>query len=280
MPELPEVETITRQLDRKVRGLKIKNAWFDWPKLLRGRMSLQKFKKTIKGKTILNVKRQGKNIIINLSDDWSCLIHLKLTGRILVGTKEFIDRDPYVHFKLELGNQNYLALSDLRKFAKIILIKTEEINELKEIKELGINPLAKDFTLKNFKNVLKKRQKGEIKEVLMDQKIVAGIGNIYANEILWLAKVNPLKDVHDLTALEQRKIYQSIKKILLKAVEFKGSTIADEMYQDIKGQPGKFGKKLHAYHQEKCSRCQSPIKRIKQKGRSTFYCLQCQLSSF
>jgi len=276
MPELPEVETITRQLNKKVKGLKIKSVWFDWLKLLKGEINQQKFEEIIKGKTILNVNRQGKNIIINLSGGWSCLIHLKLTGRILVGTEEFIKKDPYVHFKLELSNQTHLALSDLRKFAKIILEKTEKINDLKEIKELGVNPLAEDFTFKNFNNSLNKKRSGRIKEILMDQSIVAGIGNIYVNEILWEAKINPFKDVKALTLQEKRRIYQKIKKILFKAIELRGSTIADEMYRDTKGEPGDYAKRLHVYHQEKCPRCKARIKRVVQKGRSTFYCPRCQ----
>lgn len=276
MPELPEVETITRQLNRKVKGLKIKKAWFNWPKLLRGKISQQRFKEIIKGKTILKVGRRGKNIIIDLSNGWTCLIHLKLTGRILIGTDEFITKDPYVHFKLELSNKTNLALSDLRKFAKIILNKTEEINNLKEIKELGLDPLIRDFDFRAFDESLVKKKSGKIKEILMNQNIIAGIGNIYANEILWKAKISPLKDIKSLTLKEKREIYKAIKKILLKAIKFNGSTIADEMYKDTKGKPGRYGKMLHAYHQEECSRCKAKIKRVFQKGRSTFYCPQCQ----
>jgi formamidopyrimidine-DNA glycosylase len=276
MPELPEVETITRQLNRKTKGLKIKKAWFDWPKLLKSKISQRKFKEIIKGKTILKVSRKGKNIIINLSDGWTCLIHLKLTGRILIGTEGFIAKDPYVHFKLELSDNKVLALSDLRKFAKIVLEKTEDINDLKEIKELGIEPLANNFTFQKFNEALLKKEKGVIKEILMNQNIIVGIGNIYASEILWEAKVSPFKQIKSLSLEEKKKIYKAIKKILLKAIRFKGSTIADKMYRDTKGEFGKYGKMLQAYHQEKCSRCKSQIKRVLQKGRSTFYCSQCQ----
>ena len=276
MPELPEVETITRQLNRKVKGLKIKKAWFGWPKLLRNKISQKKFEEIIKGKTILRVSRKGKNIIINLSDDWACLIHLKLTGRILIGTEEFIGKDPYVHFKLELSDDRILALSDLRKFAKIVLEKTEKLNNSKEIKELGLEPLADNFTFQKFNESLLKKEKGVIKEVLMNQNVIVGIGNIYASEILWEAKVSPFKKIKSLTLKEKKKIYKAIKKILLKAIKLKGSTIADEMYRDTKGEFGKYGKMLQAYRQEKCFRCKAQIKRVLQKGRSTFYCPQCQ----
>jgi formamidopyrimidine-DNA glycosylase len=276
MPELPEVETITRQLNRKVKGFKIKKAWFGWPKLLRDKISEHKFKEIIKGKTILKVGRKGKNIIINLSDGWTCLIHLKLTGRILVGTEEFISKDPYIHFKLELNDNKILALSDLRKFAKIILEKTEKIKDLKEIKELGLNPLANNFTFQKFNEALDKKKKGATKEVLMNQNVIAGIGNIYANEILWEARVNPFKDINLLTLGEKKKIYKAIKRILLKAIKLKGSTIADEMYRDTQGNFGNYGKMIKVYHQEKCPRCKTLIKKASQKGRSTFYCPRCQ----
>jgi len=278
MPELPEVETIVRQLNKEIRGLKVKKVWFDWPKLFKGKTGPQKFKKIIKNKKILGIRREGKNILIDLNDGLTCLIHLKLTGRILVGDSEFIQKDSYVHFRIELSNKKILALSDLRKFAKIILEKTEEVKTLKEIKELGPNPLASNFTLEIFNEFLNRKKNGRIKEVLMNQNIISGIGNIYANEILWEAKVNPFKDVKALTFKERREIYKAIKKILPLAVKYSGSTIADEMYEDTRGKPGKYGKMLRVYQREKekCFRCNAEIKRIVQKGRSTFYCPQCQ----
>jgi formamidopyrimidine-DNA glycosylase len=276
MPELPEVETIVRQLNRKIRGLRIKQVWLDCPKLLKGKINQQKFQEIVVGKTILKVRRKGKNIIFDLEDDWSCLIHLKLTGRILLGEDDFISQDPYIHFKLELSDNTYLALSDLRKFAKIILAKTEEIEALEEIKKIGLEPMAKNFTFEAFQKLLNKKRSGKIKEILMDQNIIAGIGNIYANEILWQAKINPLLDIKSLTLKEKKKIYKAIKEILSAAIKLRGSTIADEMYRDTKGKVGDYGKMLKVYQQERCSRCGMPIKRVVQKGRSTFYCPQCQ----
>ncbi|MDD5760486.1 MAG: DNA-formamidopyrimidine glycosylase [Candidatus Pacebacteria bacterium] len=276
MPELPEVETIVRQLNKKVKSLKITKVWFDYPKLLKGEINQQNFKEIVEGKTILKVAREGKNIIFHLSGGWSLIIHLKLTGRILVGNDDFIAEDPYVHFKMELSDGIYLALSDLRKFAKIILEKTEKIKTLEEIKKLGLEPLAKDFTFEAFDEALAKKRSGKIKNILMDQSVVSGIGNIYANEILWKAKVSPFKDIKLLSLKEKREIYEAIKKILQEAIKLRGSTINDEMYRDIKGEMGGYGKLLKAYHQEKCARCGTPIKRTLEKGRATFYCERCQ----
>ncbi|MFA5360695.1 MAG: DNA-formamidopyrimidine glycosylase [Candidatus Paceibacterota bacterium] len=276
MPELPEVETIVRQLNKKIKGLKIKKVWFDYSKLLKGEINQQNFKKIVESKTILQVKRKGKNIIFYLSGGWSLLIHLKLTGRILVGENCLVAKDPYVHFKMKLSDGNYLALSDLRKFAKIILDKTEKIKTLKEIKKLGLEPIAKNFTFESFNEVLAKKRSGKIKNILMDQSVVSGIGNIYANEILWKAKVSPFKDIKSLSQKEKRGIYKAMKEILEEAIKLRGSTINDEMYRDTKGKMGGYGKFLKAYHQKKCSRCGSPIKRTLEKGRATFYCPKCQ----
>jgi len=169
-----------------------------------------------------------------------------------------------------------LALSDLRKFAKAELWKTEELKNSEEIKNLGPEPLSKDFTFEKFKEVLKKK-KGKIKQILMYQTVIAGIGNIYSDEILFEAQIHPFRKIPKLSETELKKIYQAMRKILKKAIELKGSSITD--FRDIKGKRGSFDKIIKVYRKEgkKCSRCGTIIKRAKIGGRSAHFCPKCQI---
>lgn len=277
MPELPEVETIVNQLDAILKNKIVKEVIFHWPGVIQGKFSLKQIRKILKGAKVIKVSRRAKNILIELDNNYCLLIHLKLTGRILYGKKEFIEKDPYIRFYLILKDNNFVALSDLRKFAKLVLFKKEEIDKLKDLKGIGPEPLAKDFSFTKFKSLIQNKKK-KIKEVLMDQKVIAGIGNIYANEILWEAKINPFRAANSLKKEELKELFKAIKKILKLAIKYQGSTIADEMYRDIYGKEGGYGKirKVYQREGENCLRCKSKILRKTQGGRSTFYCPQCQ----
>ena len=279
MPELPEVETITKQLNKVLKNLKIKGVFLNWQKLIKG-VKAKDLEKILKNKKIVKVFRRGKNILIELDNNLILLIHLKLTGRILYGEKEVVLKDPYVRFYLIFDNEKIMALSDLRKFAKVVLFKKDQLNEIEDLKEIGPEPLERTFTLEKFTALINqnKKRKKTIKEILMDQKIIAGIGNIYANEILWEAKINPLKSIRELTEKEIKKLFLSIKKILNLAIEHNGSTISDEMYRDIFGKEGRYGeiRKVYQKEGEKCLRCGAAILKTIQANRSTFYCPKCQ----
>ena len=181
----------------------------------------------------------------------------------------------YIHLMFFLDSGKMLALSDLRKFAKVELWKTEELKNSKEFKKLGPEPLAKNFTFKRFKEALKKK-KGKIKQVLMNQEIIAGIGNIYSDEVLWLVKIHPFKNVSELNEEELKKIYNAIQRILKKAIELHGESFSD--YRDPEGRKGRFDKMRKVYRREgeKCSRCRTEIKRAKIGGRSAHFCPKCQ----
>jgi len=214
MPELPEVETIVRGLRRKVLKRTFINTWTDSKKLFK-KGSFDNFKKIIKNKKIEKIERRGKNIIFYLSQNFILLIHQKITGHLLFGKWEFKNNkwvskisgplldDPmnqYIRAVFFLDNNFQIALSDLRKFAKIELL--DEGDFKKEMQELGPEPLDIDF--EEF-NSLFKNKKGVIKQVLMDQKLIVGIGNIYASEILWDAKINPERRVEKLDKKDLKK---------------------------------------------------------------------------
>ncbi|PIR72669.1 MAG: DNA-formamidopyrimidine glycosylase [Candidatus Nealsonbacteria bacterium CG10_big_fil_rev_8_21_14_0_10_36_24] len=267
MPELPEVETTVRGLQQKVLSRTFIDVWTD----------LEKFKKLkeLKNKKIKKVWRKGKNIIFELSQGYSLLVHQKLTGHLLYEEREKDKVNTYIHLKFFLDNGKILALSDLRKFAKVELWKTEELLNSEEFKKLGPEPLGSGFTFEKFKEILKGRR-GKIKQVLMDQEVIAGIGNIYSDEVLWRSKIHPFKDVSKLTEKEIRDIYSNIKNVLRKAIKLGGESISD--YRDLQGKRGGFDKMRKVYRREgeKCSRCGAEIKKAKMGGRSAHFCSFCQ----
>ncbi|PIW34772.1 MAG: hypothetical protein COW25_02260, partial [Candidatus Nealsonbacteria bacterium CG15_BIG_FIL_POST_REV_8_21_14_020_37_12] len=273
---------------KKVLKRTFLNIWTDFPKMIKLPRSFEQFKKEIKGKKIQKVWRRGKNILFDLSENKTLLIHQKLTGHLLLGKWELgkgewqakipgpLSEDPmnrFLHLIFWLDSGQMLALSDLRKFAKVELGEREEI--VKELEKLGPEPLERSFTFEKFKGVLAK-QRGKIKQVLMDQTVIAGIGNIYSDEILWMAKVHPFKEIKRLSDEEIKKIYEAMGKILPKAIELGGESISD--FRRISGEKGYFDKERKVYRREgeKCSRCGTIIKKAKLVGRSAHFCPRCQ----
>jgi formamidopyrimidine-DNA glycosylase len=287
MPELPEVETTVRDLQKKVLGRTFVDVWTDFKKIIKRPKKFEEFKKEIKGKKIKKVWRRGKNILFNLTELRALLIHQKLTGHLLLGywilddgywkpkTKGLREEkiNTFVHLLFTFDNGQMLALSDLRKFAKVELLTKEELK--KELSSLGPEPLEKDFTFEKFEECLKGK-KGKVKQVLMDQNIIAGIGNIYSDEILWQAKVHPFREIKRLRDEEIKDIYQAMRKILPKAIELGGESISD--FRRPAGEKGGFDllRKVYRREREKCSRCGTIIKRVKLAGRPAHFCPQCQ----
>ena len=311
MPELPEVETTIRGLRNTILGLTIKDVWTDLStkdKRKRDTVADVKFfkifKKKVSNKKITSVERRAKNILINLSRNKTILIHLKMTGHLLYGKYKFTSppapllnkerglgrgsawvpaenksplNDPYnrfIHTVFTLSNHKHLALSDARKFGKITLLDTKTAYTTKHLNNIGPEPLEKNFTLEKLKERLNKKPNGKIKTVLMDQSIIAGIGNIYSDEILWRASVYPERKISKLKDGEINLIFKAIKETLTKGIDFGGDSMSD--YRNIYGLPGKFQLHHEAYRRtgEKCGKpnCQGVIKRKKINGRNTHFC--------
>lgn len=282
MPELPEVQTIVNDLNKKIKGFVIQDVWSDWPKMIKTH-SLRSLKNELRGLKVLKIRRRAKNIFIDLTNNKTLLIHLKMTGHPLIRDKNW-QKNPgalaqpvnqFIHFILKFKNGKELALSDLRKFAKIMLVNTNEVEELEEIKNLGPEPLERDFTFNKFLQVLKDK-KGAIKKILQDQTVIAGIGNIYADEILWEAKVHPLSRAEKLSLQDFKNIFQGIKQILSQAIKLRGTSTSD--YRDTAGETGDYQRirKVYRRQNESCSRCRAKIKRITVGQRGTHFCPQCQ----
>ncbi len=294
MPELPEVQTIVDDLRQKVMGHKILDVICDWENLIR-EPSFRKFKEEISGSIIEDIKRRAKNIIINLSASKTLLIHLKMTGHLLVSScwefkrgklrkiknAQCPEDDPiasdkmnqFVHLSFQLDKNKNLMLSDLRKFAEIRLVNTEKIPEY--LASYGLEPLSKDSTYEKFKKALS-NQKGNIKQVLMDQKVLAGIGNIYSDEILFEAKIHPKQKTENIPENKLKKLYQEIGNVLKRGIELRGNSVSD--YRDTEGRKGKYQevKKVYRREGQPCIECGGKIKRIKIGGRSAHFCPKCQ----
>lgn len=286
MPELPEVQTIVNDLNRKVIGRKILNVWTDWPKMIKTH-TVEDFKKEILGKKILRVHRRAKYIMMDLSDGKTLIIHQKISGHLLYGkwqtegkkviplTKGPISDDrynSYIRFILYLDNDWQLGLSDLRRFGKVFLGDTEKIEKINEIGRLGPEPLDPKFTFEKFRELMEKKR-GVIKKVLMDPFVIVGIGNIYSDEILWYAGIHPLRRVEKLNTSELKMIYKYIKIVLNKSIKAKGDSQQD--YRTLEGKFGSYQTMEKAYHKtgKKCQKKDGGIiERIKVNNRSAHFC--------
>ncbi len=290
MPELPEVQTTVNGLQAKVLNRAFVDVWCDWEKMVKRPRPFTQFKKELKGKKIIRVWRRAKNVIFELSDGYSLLVHMKMTGHFLHGTWNMkhgtwvsADEGPlreringFLHIIFFLDNGDMIALSDMRKFAKVELWKTDELLVSPEFKKIGPEPLENNFTFEKFAAIVSKKR-GKIKQVIMDPFVIAGIGNIYASEALWWARLHPEKRAENLSRQELQLLYKYIKKVLNAGIDFGGDSFSD--YRDVDGNKGNFEGHKKAYQMEgkNCSRCKAIIVRKVIAARSAFYCPKCQV---
>lgn len=288
MPELPEVENTVRGLSRLIIGRRIVDVWSDAPKLIRSG-SFENFKKGVIGKKVVSISRRAKNILIHLDDEGLLLVHLKMTGHLMVGKwdlptgkgKPIPESDGalaekingYIHVIFMLDDGRMLALSDLRKFAKVTFGEEKDVIKREKLDKIG--PEATDITIEELKDILSSSKKS-VKMVLLDQDRIAGIGNIYSDDILWKAKVHPLRPADSLSDKEIKDIFLAIKEILGLAIDLGGTSISD--YRDVAGNKGGYGDIRLVYRRdgEPCKRCGTPIERMKIGSRSARFCPQCQ----
>jgi len=299
MPELPEVQTTVNGINHKLRGQKILDVWTDYGGIIHKNKShiknhqyFKKFRENILGRKILSATRRGKNVLIHISDGFTMLIHMKMTGHLLYGkykklktkTKDTwkavgagpLKDDPYnqfIHLVFSLSSGKHLTLSDVRKFAKVCILKTENLEET-EFRDLGPEPLDKSLKLQIFKQRLKKRPDSRVKQALMDQRIIAGVGNIYSDEILWASNVHPLRTVSKLSGTEFKGIWDNMRRILKRGIRFRGDSLSD--YRNLDGKKGAFQYEHKAYQKtgKSCSKigCRGKIERIVIGGRSAHFC--------
>ncbi len=296
MPELPEVETSVNSLKKELLGLEIIDIWTDLPKAIKN-LSAQRLKTKLKGEKILDIQRRAKLIIFLLSNNKILLAHQKMTGHFLVGKWRYsakakrkwlpLEQGPlqdkindYFHLVFWLNDGRQLAFSDLRKFGWIKFYQNIKLHHIPEIKKLGPEPLSPSFTAQSLAQRLGNTRR-PIKKALMDPQLLAGIGNIYSDEILFLSRIHPLTPANSLNNQQIKSLHKAIRQILKQAIKYKGTTILSgaEEFRLPRGERGKYQEKRHIYRKtgEPCPVCGQKIKRIKVGQRSSHFCPKCQI---
>lgn len=272
MPELPEVETVKNTLKKVLLNKRIENVRINYDNIIEYPSS-KEFIEKIKGQYINDIHRRGKWLMFELTD-YYLLSHLRMEGKyFLKHIQDEIEKHEHVLFELDSGEE--LRYRDTRKFGKMLLIPKDEILECKQIKELGLEPwdnkLTSFYLMDKYKN-----KKLPIKSVLLEQSIITGIGNIYADEILFLSKINPCQVASSLTNENCEEIIKHTREVLERAIELGGTTIRS--YESSEGVHGRFQINLlvHNRKDENCPNCGTPITKIVVGGRGTYYCKVCQ----
>jgi formamidopyrimidine-DNA glycosylase len=295
MPELPEVETVARDLQRVVAGATIRDATVSWDRTIRHPQPSEHFVVEVAGATIRRVDRRAKTVLLHMTDGRVMTVALRMTGALLV-VPDGTPPDPYVRVAFGLTDGRELRYRDVRKFGRIGLwpgggLRTVGAGRGSRSKRVaegsgryrigevfsghGPEPLSRGFTVERLKERLARRS-AKLKTLLLDQSFVAGVGNIYADEALWRARLHPLRAADTLDEAEVRRLHRSIRAVLRQAVANRGSSISD--YVSTDGQPGENAEGLMVYQRtdEPCYRCGRAIRRIVVAQRSTHFCPRCQ----
>lgn len=285
MPELPEVENVVKHLAKNISGKVFSDCQIKVSKMVN-----KNFKKLLKSKIIKKVRRRGKMIIIELSDNKYLLIHLKMTGQLIyvsskgqiaggghpINAKDFVlaRSNKFTRIILRFNDGSQLFFHDMRKFGWMKIVKFDDLQKIEN--QYGIEPLSARFTFSKFKDLLQKKPNLKIKQFLMRQEIIAGIGNIYTDESLFEARVRPERRIKTLKEHEIKKLYQAIKKILKSAISHGGTSV--NTFIQPTGERGRFIKKLKVYQRggKPCVNCRNVLSKIKVGGRGTVFCPHCQ----
>jgi formamidopyrimidine-DNA glycosylase len=275
MPELPEVETVRRTLSGLIRGKQIVAIGTDWEKIMNG--GLQYFQDQLIGHRFIAVDRRGKYLLLRLDGDLTIVSHLRMEGKYAL----MIDKDmPYVRFQhawFTFSDDSELRYFDSRKFGRMTIVKTgTEMTAIGGLSKIGPEPTASDFSVTDFTQKLARHKKA-IKTVILDQSVVAGVGNIYADETLWMSHIHPEQAANSLDAKQIQALHDNIIAELAEAIRLKGTTV--HSFVDAEGESGGFQNKLQVYGRkgEPCTRCGTPIVKIKVGGRGTHFCPHCQV---
>jgi formamidopyrimidine-DNA glycosylase len=273
MPELPEVQTVLTTLQPRLLGLRIERVEVFWEKIIKSPPP-REFVAWLQGCSITGMRRRGKYLLLELDGTDLLAVHLRMTGRLVYSSPD-PPRDKHTHLVFYLNNGDELRFHDLRKFGTMNLMHIEAFEAFCSQKDLGPDALDPALTQDLFKQRFHNRR-GQIKKLLLDQSLVTGMGNIYANETLWRARVHPERTVESLTSVDLEELYRAMRSVLQEAVAGRGTTLRD--YVDGEGNPGSFQFQLavHGREGKRCPECGKEIIRLKTGGRSAFVCLDCQ----
>lgn len=277
MPELPEVEVVRAQLDKEISGKKLTEIDIRSPRMIRRHANKQEVAGMVTGAKVLGVGRRGKYLLIRLDNEEVLVVHLGMSGRLEKATSRKA-LEKHARVILKFGAALHIRFIDPRTFGEMFVSQADELEGVPELSHIALDPLADAFTWHSFSSVVESR-KVKMKALLCDQTFVSGLGNIYSDEVLWAAGLLPDRRSDTLTAQETRRLYRAMQEVLNDAVKAGGTTLADESYRNLAGEPGTFQNQLKAYGQEgkACRRCRDPIVRGRWGNRSTYYCARCQV---
>jgi formamidopyrimidine-DNA glycosylase len=273
MPELPEVETVRRRLAPVLEGRRFETVQIDDPRLTRP-LDREEVARELAGETVVEVDRRGKYLIVRFESGRALLIHLRMTGSLLHAPGGRLPDDPYRRAVVRLDDGSDVAYRDVRRFGTWLLLEPEEVEAYLDSK-VGREPLGEAYKAKHLAERLQRRR-APVKAAILDQRTVAGVGNIYADEALWRARIHPLTPAAALTPEETRALHRGIRKALEHGIARQGSTLRDYRLPDGASGAMQHEFKVYGRDGEPCERCGTPIEKIRVAGRGTWYCPSCQ----
>jgi formamidopyrimidine-DNA glycosylase len=278
--ELPEVEVMRRDLERDVVGKKIKDAEVKSSKnamrVIRRHKTRKEFTSRLAGRKITKIERRGKYILLSLDGGDVLVVHFGMSGQFQRANGR-VALPAHTHVVLTFQQGGDLRYIDPRTFGEMFVATTDEVGKIKELQHIAIDPLDQVFTWPTFQYLLAQRA-SKMKPLLMDQKFISGLGNIYSDEVLFAAGLRFDRMSDTLSSQEVRRLYRAIQEILQDAIKARGTTLDDEAYVDLFGKPGEYQSELKVYGREglPCRRCRTPIQSVKIQQRNSYFCPQCQ----
>jgi formamidopyrimidine-DNA glycosylase len=279
MPELPEVETIRRDLEKEAVGKRIKTVEVTGTRSIRRHTNKKQFIARLEGRKITGVERKGKYLLVKLEGADYLVIHLGMSGQLLWSKNAKEEKAKHTHVVIAFTTAGQLRFLDPRTFGELFVTAVDELEAaVPELAHLGFDPVEEAISWTVFGEMLHSKHR-KLKDLLMDQKFIAGIGNLYSDEILWTAGLRYDRSSDALTSQEIRRLYRAMSETLHDAIKHRGSSLADEQYRDLFGNVGGYSSEHNVYDRDgqPCRRCRSPIQRIKLGGRSHYLCEQCQV---
>jgi formamidopyrimidine-DNA glycosylase len=280
MPELPEVETIRRDLEKEIVSKRIKSVEVTGQRSVRRHQNSAEFIERLEGRKVVSVKRAGKYLLIGLDGDKDVLVvHLGMSGQVLRAKSAKEPLAKHTHVVMTFTQAGQLRFVDPRTFGELFVTQTDELDKaVPELAHLGFDPVDDVMSWTRFGALLAQRH-AQLKTLLMDQKFIAGIGNIYSDEILFAAGLRYDRISDSLSAQEVRRLYRGMVETLSEAIKHRGSSLADEQYRDVFGEIGDYQGQHQVYDREgqACRRCRNEIVRLKIAGRSSYMCEICQV---
>ena len=278
--ELPEVEVMRRDLEKDVVGRRIKSAEVkssrNAMRVIRRHAKRKDFTGRLEGRKLTKVERRGKYILLHLDSGDVWITHFGMSGQFQRGNGRVV-LEPHTHVVVTFQQGGDLRFIDPRTFGEMFVTDADELGKVKELQHIAIDPLDQVFTWPTFQYLLAERAT-KMKQLMMDQKFISGLGNIYSDEVLFAAGLRYDRPSNSLSSQEVRRLYRGIQETLQEAIKMRGTTLDDEAYVDLFGKPGEFQQELKVYGRagEPCRRCRTPIETVKISQRTSYFCPQCQ----